>query len=126
MLSTGMSQCLETSGFLFSHPCNQAATGACQKCGKHVCARHTHPTPSGFMCTSCAKKEVQRTRQQRQAWSGWDDDPYLYDTYYYSGYGYYGRGSWGWDLYGNDFTEADGDSFQDGTDGDWEHDMGGS
>ena len=78
------------------------------------------------MCTTCAKKEVQRTRQQRQAWDRWDDDPYLYDTYYYSGYGYYGRGSWGSELFDDDFTEADGDGFRDETDGDWEHDMGAS
>ncbi len=121
-----MSQCLETSGFLFSHACSQPATGGCQKCAKHVCAKHTHPTPNGYMCTSCAKKEVQKTRQQNRSWEGWDDNPYLYGTYYYRGYGYYGRGAWGHDFFDDDFTEADGDSFYDQGDGDWEQDMGAS
>ena len=120
-----MSQCLEQSGFLFSHPCRQQATGACQKCSKAVCTQHTHPTPQGYMCTTCAKKEVQRSRRQQSAWQGWDDDPYLYDTYYYRGYGFYGRGYWGSEFFGDDLTEADGDMGPE-TEGDWETDMGAS
>lgn len=121
-----MSTCQEKSGFLFSHPCTQAVTHSCQKCSKGVCAQHLHPTPNGYMCTSCAKKEVVRARQQRTQWSGWDDDPYLYDTYYYSGYGYYRHGYWGHDFFDSDFTEADGEGFGSESDGAWEHDMGAS
>lgn len=118
-----MHPCGETSGFLFNHPCKQAATGACQRCAKAICATHTHPTPSGYMCTTCAKEEVKRVRAQRQQWGGWDDDPYLYDSYYYSGYGYYGRGHWG-NEFTDDLTEADGSSFEEG-EGDWDQ-AGGS
>ena len=116
--------CQETSGFLFSHPCNNAVGGQCQKCAKQVCAKHTHPTPNGYMCTACAKKELKQARRQRNNWSGWDDDPFMYDTYYYDHYGYYGRGRWGNEYLGDDFTEADGSGL--GGEGDWEDDMGGS
>ena len=118
--------CNEKAGFLFEHACTDTATGACQKCRKAVCQRHTHPTPHGYMCTSCAKKEVKKQRFQRQRWPGWDDNPFLYDTYYYNGYGFYGRGYWGNDYLGDDFTEADGESLRQEGDGDWEYDMGGS
>jgi len=77
------------------------------------------------MCTTCAKKEVRRSRQQRSTWQGWDDDPYLYDTYYYHGYGYFRHGYWGHDFLGDDLTEADGDMGPE-ADGDWETDMGAS
>jgi len=117
--------CGENSGFLFKHPCSQQAAGQCQTCTKAVCVHHTHPTPQGYMCTTCAKKIVKQARFQGKQWQGWDDDPYLYDTYYYTGYGYYGRGYWGHEIYAEDFTEADGDALGQG-DADWEYDMRGS
>ena len=116
--------CAEKSGFLFDHPCKQAAGGQCQKCSKQVCTRHTHPTPNGYMCTTCAKKEVKRARRQRNNWSGWDDEPYMYGVYYYDGYGYYGRGRWGNDILGDDFSEADGDGLGHEGDGGWDDGMG--
>lgn len=118
--------CKEKAGFLFEHPCKQAATSACQRCAKRVCAKHLHPTPNGFMCTTCAKKEVTAAKKQGKQWSEWDDDPYLYDVYYYTGYGFYGRGYWGHDLLADDFTDADYGSTSHESDGDWEHDLGGS
>jgi len=120
-----MPNCAETSGFLFQHPCTEQAGGACQRCGKPVCTRHIHATPTGLMCTTCAKQETRTARQQGRR-AVWDDNPYLYDVYYYSGYGYYGRGSWGYHLFDHDFTEADGGSVRSESDSDWEHDMGGS
>jgi hypothetical protein len=120
-----MSGCTEDSGFLFSHPCRAAATAACQKCRKGVCAQHIHPTPHGYMCTTCAKKSARSAKRQGQSW-GATAHPLLYDTFYYDDYGYYGRGHWGHDQLDHDFTEADGASFGDEAEGDWEHDMGAS
>lgn len=121
-----MSNCAEKSGFLFDHDCRNAASGACQRCAKSVCAKHLHPTHEGYMCTTCAKKAAQTARRRGHHTGAWDDDPLLYSAVYYDGYGYYGRGSWGDEFLADDFTEADGDSFTDEGDGDWEHDMGAS
>ena len=47
---------------------------------------------------------------------------------YYPGYGRYGHGRWGHNHYRdhdeNDFTEADGESFANQGDADFESDMG--
>lgn len=117
--------CNETAGVLFKHPCRQAPTGACQHCRKPVCASHTHPTPHGYMCTSCAKKALKQAKRHGQT-QGFRDDPFLLDVFYYDRFGYYGRGHWGHDSLGDDFTEADGESFGDEGGGAWEYDMGAS
>lgn len=121
-----MSGCTETSGFLFSHPCRNAPSASCQKCAKGVCAKHIHPTPNGYMCTSCAKKAATSAKRHGRQWGAWEDDPLLYGTFYYDDYGYYGRGHWGHEHLPDDFTEADGASFVEEGEGDWEHDMGAS
>lgn len=118
-----MSQCMETAGFLFEHQCRNQAVGQCQKCAKPICKKHTHSTPQGFQCTTCAKKTIQKAKRARRDYI-YDDDPFLYDAYYYDGYGYYGRGYWGSEWFDDDFTEADGDSFVDhgdAPDNDWDH-----
>ncbi|WP_428264149.1 hypothetical protein [Haliangium sp.] len=136
--------CAETSGFLFSHRCENAAVSQCARCNKAVCKKHTveidpgDGTPVQHMCTACGKKVHKHLGRRRDSEDAhgtyyrdrYYDDPYLYSSFYYTHYGYYGHGSWGHDYYdsgydANSFSEADGASlFDDGNE--FEHDMGAS
>lgn len=50
-------QCADTSGFLFSHPCDRLATGQCATCGKPICIEHTRLTATGPRCVTCLREE---------------------------------------------------------------------
>jgi hypothetical protein len=54
---TAALQCGDTSGFLFSHPCDRLATGQCATCGKPICIEHTRLTATGPRCVSCLRDE---------------------------------------------------------------------
>lgn len=134
--------CNEKSGFLFSHPCDRLPNQACSLCAKPICNEHAHPLEDQqgvkMICTTCAKKarKVTKTNQRHRGYRSGDfyDDPYFYGPRY-GGY-WYRSGvhmshhdhydshddDWGHDR--NDFTEADGESFQqDFGDDEFETDM---
>ena len=129
--------CNETSGFLFKHECFQLPTAKCQQCDKPICEDHAHELPDGTFCTGCARGQVQQrpkepsqidkySRSNSTYHDGYHNDPYLYGSSYYYGY------HWGWHSGRsshrnssfdsspdsppgndpNDFTEADGGSFE--------------
>lgn len=50
-------QCADTSGFLFSHPCDRLATGQCGTCAKPICIEHTRLTATGPRCVTCLRDE---------------------------------------------------------------------
>jgi hypothetical protein len=54
---TAALQCGDTSGFLFSHPCDRLATGQCATCGKPICIEHTRLTAMGPRCVTCLRDE---------------------------------------------------------------------
>lgn len=54
---TAAFQCADTSGFLFSHPCDRLATGQCATCGKPICIEHTRLTAAGPRCVTCLREE---------------------------------------------------------------------
>jgi hypothetical protein len=121
-------QCLETSGFLFSHPCERGSASLCARCQKPICALHTRMLEDGTVCVSCARSsdngDENRDRDNDSSYA--EDDP----SYYYDDYGYYGRDAWGSSgsssRDSNDFTEADGESLRREDDGAFEEDLGGS
>ena len=90
--------CQETSGFLFSHPCDRFATQQCFRCQKPICEDHGQETPEGVVCTTCLKKqkqaESQANRDDRTTTTSdyghtyYGSDPYFYGTHYYPGYGH--------------------------------------
>ena len=49
--------CADTSGFLFSHPCDRLATGECATCAKPICVEHTRLTATGPRCVTCLRDE---------------------------------------------------------------------
>lgn len=122
--------CNEKSGFLFSHPCDRLPNQTCSLCEKPICNDHAHPQhdqqETKMVCTTCAKKarKITKNHQRQRGYRSRDfyDDPYFYGPQY-GGY-WYRRGiysshhdhhhshddHWGHDR--NDFTEADGESFQ--------------
>lgn len=117
-----MNTCLETTGFLFSHPCGRAAGAACTRCGKSVCDAHLVALGMELVCTTCSREQSDESEDSEHAG---EDDP----SYYYEDYGYYGRGS-PWSRHSShdphDFTEADGESLRHEDDASFEEDMGGS
>ena len=90
--------CQETSGFLFSHPCDRFATQQCFRCQKPICEDHGQETPEGVVCTTCLKKqkqaESQANRDDRTTTTSdyghtyYGSDPYFYGDRYYPGYGH--------------------------------------
>ncbi|MFB1483393.1 hypothetical protein [Corallococcus sp. RDP092CA] len=124
-------QCLETSGFLFSHPCERGASTQCMRCQKPICALHARALDGEeVVCVTCARA-ADNGDENRDASGSEDDedDP----SYYYEDYGYYGRDAWrgsgpasssGPDR--DDFTEADGESVRREDDASFEEDLGGS
>lgn len=130
--------CGETSGFLFKHACRNDPANNCGKCEKVICVEHSHIENDEAMCTTCARKQVGKSgfdsgKGRRRHRSTYYDDPYFYDMRYYSGYGHYDS-SWGVRSHHrhhhhhdrDDFTEADGQSFNDPGDADFEDDMSAS
>ncbi|NNB85783.1 hypothetical protein HI113_13735 [Corallococcus exiguus] len=122
-------QCLETSGFLFSHPCERGATTQCMRCQKPICLMHMRTLDGGeAVCVACARAADNGDENRDPSDTSHDDDP----SYYYEDYGYYGRDAWrgsGSSSSGsdpNDFTEADGESVRREDDASFEEDMGGS
>ncbi|WP_223641055.1 hypothetical protein [Corallococcus sp. EGB] len=123
-------QCLETSGFLFSHPCERGATTQCMRCQKPICVLHMRTLDGEeTVCVTCARAADNGDENRDASSSEYDeDDP----SYYYEDYGYYGRDAWrgsgssssGTDR--NDFTEADGESVRREDDASFEEDLGGS
>lgn len=109
--------CLETAGFLFSHPCSRPASTECSRCGKRICDEHTSTLEDGLVCASCYRASDESDSED-------SDDP----SYYYDDYGYYGSGGWGSGgaRDANDFTEADGESLRHEDDASFEEDLGGS
>ncbi len=91
-------ECAETSGFLFSHKCGEAATTKCSQCQKFICLRHTITDEQRSLCTTCAKG-LPNTRSS----SRYDDDPYFYSDVYYPGYHHFGYGL----GRSSDFTDGD-------------------
>jgi len=126
-------RCQERAGFLFDHPCESEAQSECARCQREICKVHVRSVEKEQLCTSCARKILQkrgpsRTTRRRGMRAS---DPYFYGTYHYQGYRSYRRGRWGHSHYqehidGSDFTEADGESFETEGDDGWETDMGGS
>ncbi|MBN9681192.1 MULTISPECIES: hypothetical protein [unclassified Corallococcus] len=124
-------QCLETSGFLFSHPCERGATTQCMRCQKPICLLHMRTLDGGeAVCVTCARAadNGDENRDPSDTSDFDEDDP----SYYYEDYGYYGRDAWrgsGASSSGsdpNDFTEADGESVRREDDASFEEDLGGS
>lgn len=141
--------CHETSGFLFSHPCDRFSTDDCLRCKKPLCDEHSHHIEEGVVCTTCLKKDARLLRQDRTVREYYHDhyyydDPYFYSDRYYRGYGTpsssrrissppptapgTGSGSFGDDSTNDpdDFTEGDAASLQREEDADFETDMGAS
>ncbi len=115
--------CHETSGFLFSHPCEQTARYACQRCGKPICTQHVDYHDGIEICIQCSKQKPSKTTTKQPYGVENDDDyldedPYWYSTRHYKSY------SWHDDV----FTEADESVLIGNDDGDveWENDMGAS
>lgn len=107
--------CCETSGFLFSHKCDQISVFVCNSCGKPICHQHTVYNVGENLCVSCTKVEKPddpNTRYRREP-----NSPYWYADHYYSDY------SWRND----DFNDADESVLMGDDDGvQWENDMGAS
>ena len=90
--------CHETSGFLFSHPCDRFSIQQCIRCQKPICENHGHATPEGVVCTTCLKKQKQAEKQANPddqsptvssyGHTYYGDDPYFYSYHYYPGYGH--------------------------------------
>ncbi len=90
--------CHETSGFLFSHPCDRFSVQQCRQCQKPICEDHGHDTPEGVVCTTCLKKQKQAQRQTSRddqtttpsdyGHTTYGNDPYFYRDHYYPGYGH--------------------------------------
>ena len=123
--------CNETSGFLFSHKCDQLPVAHCDLCQKPVCAEHVHMFGSSDrICTSCAKKRDRGLRggtsKSSSSRDRTDDDyydqPYFYGGHYF-GTSYYDSYNRGGRNDPNDFTEADASSLSDEMDDDFENDM---
>ena len=118
--------CNENSGFLFRHPCDRPANQVCSLCQRPVCSDHAHVGDANqLFCTSCTKKSRRITRgHQRQR--GYRDDDFYDDPYFYGprygGY-WYRRGVDPSFHDQNDFTEADGASFNQFGDDEFESDM---
>ncbi|QAT81854.1 hypothetical protein EJ065_0245 [Corallococcus coralloides] len=121
--------CLETSGFLFSHPCERGATTQCMRCQKPICLMHLRTLDGAeTVCVMCARTADNGDENRDLSNTSDEDDP----SYYYEDYGYYGRDAWrgsgsassGSDP--NDFTEADGESVRREDDASFEEDLGGS
>ena len=114
--------CRETSGFLFSHACEQMARYNCQRCGKAICPQHVAYQDLDTICIRCSQQDpqLQQEKEQRRTRDpdDYDPDPYWYSRSYYRTY------SW----HDNDFTEADESVLigNDGEDVEWENDMGAS
>lgn len=82
-----LGRCRETAGFLFSHPCKNAAVRTCTKCGKPICEDHTRgagalevSVPGGWpaagdpVCIGCERRaSVAAGRVESRG-----DDPYFY------------------------------------------------
>ncbi|AFE03358.1 hypothetical protein COCOR_00231 [Corallococcus coralloides DSM 2259] len=122
-------QCQETSGFLFSHPCERGATTQCMRCQKSICLLHMRTLDGGEVaCVMCARTADNGDENRELSNTSDEDDP----SYYYEDYGYYGRDAWrgsGSSSSGsdpNDFTEADGESVRREDDASFEEDLGGS
>ena len=116
--------CRETSGFLFSHECEQMARYACERCGKPICPQHVAYEGMDTLCIRCSQQDPEIAKKKTEPDSdyrnqdGYDPDPYWYSRSYYRTYAWHD----------NDFTEAD-ESVLVGNDGDdveWENDMGAS
>ncbi len=123
-------QCLEKSGFLFDHSCEENATLQCQYCEKAVCHLHAHSEVGTAACTKCMRGSVRQARAAGHT-TIYDDDPYFYGMTRYRGYGRYRAGAWGAGFYAaahrrEDFTEADAESLRNADDASWERDMGAS
>ncbi|RKH45482.1 hypothetical protein D7X96_13910 [Corallococcus interemptor] len=124
-------QCQETSGFLFSHPCERGSTTQCMRCQRAICLLHMRTLDGAeTVCVTCARAADNGDENRDPSDTSDEDDP----SYYYEDYGYYGRDAWrgsgasssssGNDR--NDFTEADGESVRREDDASFEEDLGGS
>lgn len=111
--------CNETSGFLFSHPCDQFCVHECGKCGRPICQDHAQHDVGRVLCTTCARKRVSRGHH------GTHDD---YDPYFYGGTGYgHSRGGFFFHRHDpHDFTEGDAAGLRAEMDDDFENDMSAS
>lgn len=122
-------QCLETTGFLFSHPCKRKASTQCARCQKPVCMLHGRMLDGAEnVCVTCARAADNGDENRDPSDTSPDDaegDP----SYYYEAYGYYGRDAWstsGAARDRDDFTEADGASVRREDDASFEEELGGS
>lgn len=110
--------CNETSGFLFSHPCDQLCVHQCGKCGRPICQDHARHDVGRILCTTCARKRAGRGHDT------YDD----YDPYFYGGTGYgHSRGGFFFHRHDpHDFTEGDAAGLRAEMDDDFENDMSAS
>lgn len=48
-----MTRCSLPVGFLLPRPCENAAVGACAKCGRAACEAHATLAGAGLLCRAC-------------------------------------------------------------------------
>ena len=48
-----MTPCALSVGFLLPRPCENAAVGACTKCGRATCEAHATLSRAGLLCGAC-------------------------------------------------------------------------
>ena len=99
-----MTRCRETSGILFSHPCERQSQFNCVTCNKPICERHMRHAADKPTCISCVRSHLKASRtNEGRASSGYEHDPYFFYYYYGSAFG----GGGGYDD--ADFALFDGD-----------------
>jgi hypothetical protein len=111
--TTPEARCAETAGFLFAHPCDRPAAGACAACGKPICAEHRRAADGQPLCVSCV----------RQRPLTGDRDPYFYGSVHYGYGGSHHHGSSSALPDPNDFTDGDAASLQHQGDEPFEDDL---
>jgi hypothetical protein len=80
-----MTECQETSGFLFTHACGRPATHGCAQCQKRVCPQHCRPwQPGTYLCLSCVRTALNTPKPPTIIYI--DDDPYFYRMHNYGHY----------------------------------------
>ncbi len=62
--------CMERSGFLFAHDCDQPGIAVCAQCGKAICALHQRESAGRILCIACFRADG--------AAQPANDDPYFY------------------------------------------------
>ena len=131
-------ECLEKSGFLFSHRCGHFVAHVCVQCQKPICEQHAvkdNSDPARILCVTCAKSTLQGQTRGTTRHDPYYDYPYFYTYYHYPTYRRYHDTSSSPQHDVHDFTDGDqgailpddgGGGGDFGDEGDFENDMGGS